>query len=438
MECSFSSECASDVCLPIGAGMRVCSVSCGADSDCGAGWSCDAFGGISGRVCVPDERAEREPTDPGPTDPEPTDPGPTDPPPTDPEPMIDPCLASVADASTQSTCALAMDGDLWCWGGVVWSSEDYDPGYYALGPEKVIEGEDIVDVSDGGLHLCALTSDGRLLCRGENRYGQLGVGHRTDAVAVEEVPGDWAQVSTGYIHTCGIQTDGSLWCWGFGNDGALGIGDYDDRLSPTRVGSDDDWEYVSAGRFGTCGLKNGGEIHCWGDNWPPATDDTILTPKRMGSRTAMWKVDVGTGSACAIREDGALFCWGYSTHGEIGRGFTIDYTVPMQLGTETNYRDVAVGSDHACAIRGGEVWCWGSNEYGQLGVGSTGGEDSLEPVVVRTDGGWESIHAQGHHTCALRDGGRLYCWGENRSGEAGRGDDAVTEPRELCVTDWDA
>ena len=74
---------------------------------------------------------------------------------------------------------------------------------------------------------------------------------------------------------------------------------------------------------------------------------------------------------------------------------------------------------------------------GQLGIGVTSEEPRLEPVVVRTDGGWDSIHAQGFHSCALREGGRLYCWGENRSGEAEGGSDAVTEPRELCVTDWD-
>jgi alpha-tubulin suppressor-like RCC1 family protein len=455
VDCERSLECASDVCLPVDTGRRVCTAGCTTDSECTPGWSCDSFGGVSGRVCVCRATAEAcdgvdddcdgavdeacgavPPDEPEPEpEPEPTmdGPGPTEP---EPEPMVDPCLASQVDASVQSSCAVGMDGDLYCWGGVVWSSEDYDLGYYALAPEPVIVGEDIVQIADGGLHLCALTAEGRLLCRGENQYGQLGVGHRTDIDVAEEVPGEWAEVSTGYIHSCGIKRDGTMWCWGYGNDGALGSGDYDDRLSPAQVGSDSDWEYVSAGRFGTCGLKNGGEVWCWGDNWPPADDGAKLTPDRMGTRDSMVSVDVGTSSACAIRNDGALFCWGYSHNGEVGRGFTIAYTAPIQVGDQMDWTDVAVGAEHVCGVRGDEVWCWGANTHGQLGIGTTGDEPSLEPIVVRTDGGWRSIAAQGDHTCALREGGEVYCWGENRSGESGGGSDAVMEPRELCATDW--
>jgi alpha-tubulin suppressor-like RCC1 family protein len=456
--CDRSLACASSVCLPVEPGRRVCTQSCALDADCLPGWACDGFGGVAEQVCVCSARVEAcdgqdddcdgvvdeacgemvdpEP-EPGPMEPGPLDPDPmTDP---EPEPMVDPCLASVVDASVQSSCAVAMDGNLYCWGGVVWSSEDYELGYYALGPEPVIVGEDLVQIADGGLHLCAITSAGRLLCRGENRYGQLGVGHRTDLDAAAEVEGTWSQVSTGYIHTCGIRDDGSLHCWGYGGDGALGVGDLDARLSPTRVGIHSDWEYVATGRFGTCALRNGGDVYCWGDGWPPVSRETLLTPTRMGTRTGMVMVDVGSASACAIREDGALFCWGYSTNGEVGRGFTLAYSVPLQVGDALDWTDVAVGSDHACGIRGdNEIWCWGANDNGQLGVGAVSDEPSLEPRVVRTDGGWASIHAQGDHSCALREGGRLYCWGENRSGESGGGSDSVSDPRELCVTDWES
>jgi alpha-tubulin suppressor-like RCC1 family protein len=458
VECGAAFECASSVCLPVEAGRRVCTSTCASDADCVAGWSCDAFGGVSDNVCLcraepeacdgedddcdgtVDEACGAPSEDPedGGTDPEPTDPTPTDPTPTDPAPSVDPCLAADVAASAQSSCAVAMDENLYCWGGVVWSNEDYEPGYYALGPEPVIVGEEIAQIADGGLHLCALTADARLLCRGDNGHGQLGLGHRSDLVAAEVVDGDWAEVSTGYIHTCGIKSDGTLWCWGFGGDGALGLGDYDDRLSPTRVGTNDTWEHVAAGRFGTCALRNGGEVHCWGTDWPGASG-ALLTPTRMGTRSQMIDIDVGTSSACAIRDDGALFCWGYSTHGEVGRGFTIDYAAPIQVGDRLDWVDIAVGSDHVCGIAGEEIWCWGDNRVGQLGIGAASETPSLEPVIVRSDGGWSSIRGTGHHTCALRDGGRLYCWGENRSGESGGGDaDSVTEPRELCVTDWSA
>jgi alpha-tubulin suppressor-like RCC1 family protein len=42
---------------------------------------------------------------------------------------------------------------------------------------------------------------------------------------------------------------------------------------------------------------------------------------------------------------------------------------------------LAAGVDHTCALRsGGRVMCWGSNQRGQLGDGTTA--ESLAPLAV--------------------------------------------------------
>jgi alpha-tubulin suppressor-like RCC1 family protein len=98
---------------------------------------------------------------------------------------------------------------------------------------------------------------------------------------------------------------------------------------------------------------------------------------------------------------------------------------------------VAVGEDHACAIRtGGRVACWGRGTFGQLGYGEftesgacssslcygdstvprevvgLGGEGVLDDAV--------RIAAGGHHTCVVRRNGGVACWGWN-DGRLGNG-----------------
>ena len=47
---------------------------------------------------------------------------------------------------------------------------------------------------------------------------------------------------------------------------------------------------------------------------------------------------------------------------------------------------VVAGDDHSCALRqGGTISCWGYNGYGQLGDGTY--DDSLVPVGVTGFGG---------------------------------------------------
>lgn len=91
--------------------------------------------------------------------------------------------------------------------------------------------------------------------------------------------------------------------------------------------------------------------------------------------------------------------------------------------------ELALGSDHSCARRAnGEVWCWGRDLEGQLGDGArrhdTCGTEagftvycSSRPVqvVAQSEGVLEdavTISAEGSDsTCALREGGEVWCWG---------------------------
>ncbi len=60
----------------------------------------------------------------------------------------------------------------------------------------------------------------------------------------------------------------------------------------------------------------------------------------------------------------------------------------------------------------------GGNGSGQLGDGSY--TESAVPVAVWNGGTWSAVSAGGLHTCGLKDGGAMFCWGGER-GERGVG-----------------
>ena len=70
----------------------------------------------------------------------------------------------------------------------------------------------------------------------------------------------------GRDHTCAVRTDGSLWCWGDNFYGQLGQGNRTNRPAPTRVGADTGWAVVSLGANRSCALRGDQSLWCWGSN----------------------------------------------------------------------------------------------------------------------------------------------------------------------------
>lgn len=81
---------------------------------------------------------------------------------------------------------------------------------------------------------------------------------------------------------------------------------------------------------------------------------------------------------------------------------------------------LSAGGAHSCAVReGGSVQCWGSNGSGQLGDGTSDPRD--QPVAVEGLDGVVKVDAGADHTCAVGEDGGVWCWGKNDRGQLGDG-----------------
>ena len=130
---------------------------------------------------------------------------------------------SISSPGSGTTCALATNRTIWCWGksegtrGVVWNTAQGDPAAgTAVGPKQVGSANNWVALEVANTHACAKNTLSELWCWGANANGQLGDGTTNASqtpVKVKANGKSWFSFSLANRATCGIQTNG-LWCWG--------------------------------------------------------------------------------------------------------------------------------------------------------------------------------------------------------------------------------
>jgi len=143
-----------------------------------------------------------------------------------------------------------------------------------------------------------------------------------------------------------------------------------------------------------------------------------------GRPEASVQLALGYLHTCLRKSDGKVQCWGDNGAGQLGDAVSFDAgprspaKVPQDVVGLTDAVQLASGLSHSCAVRrGGTVVCWGFNFFGQLGDGTTQRSSSPVAVVGVTDA--VAAAAGTSFTCALLGGGTVKCWGANYSGQLG-------------------
>lgn len=146
-----------------------------------------------------------------------------------------------------------------------------------------------------------------------------------------------------------------------------------------------------------------------------ATDDR--TPRRRLGRLL-----AGLVAALLLLATG--FAGGYAV-----RGRTLQHAVDLSSATTTGpvsgarsrVARVVQGATHTCALtEGGAVWCWGRDDVGQLGDGKhTATARPVQVTGLLAD--VIDIAAGGRTTCAITYARAVRCWGHNAYGQLGDG-----------------
>ncbi|MBX3188782.1 MAG: hypothetical protein KF819_17320 [Labilithrix sp.] len=136
------------------------------------------------------------------------------------------------------------------------------------------------------------------------------------------------------------------------------------------------------------------------------------------------EVALGERHTCARKPDLTVKCWGDDSRGQNGTGGAAGdggvVTTPQPVAI-TDATRIASGKNHTCVVRtGGRVSCWGDNQDGQLGNGQTNAR-SPTPVDVLNLSDATAIACGANFSCALRATGGVSCWGGGLGGQLGNG-----------------
>lgn len=343
------------------------------------------------------------------------------------------------------TCAVLSKGAVYCWGDNSRGQLGVDPARvgYSEHPVEVQGLNGVIQVTAGDRHTCALRVDGELWCWGDNGRGQLGI--NDPSIAFDAQPrrvdgfgaGDprLVQVEAGDEHTCAIRTEQShigsgnvLYCWGRGTEGQLGDGSASDQHAPVQIFANGTHFVIdiAPGSEHTCALAAGGFVRCWGANREGELGNGTTTPERdawAATVVAGRYTDISAGRefTCGVSDTGGVLCWGRGAEHQLGTGVARSELVPTRADID-GVRTISAGRAHACVTRAiGDVRCWGDNSRGQLGAGHT--SVIAGPVAVASIGKLRNVEVAsgGAHTCAATIAGSLYCWGDNAAGQLGDG-----------------
>ena len=254
-------------------------------------------------------------------------------------------------------------------------------------------------VTAGDATTWGIRSDGSLWSWGWNEKGQggNGVSLRTATPTLSDGNRVWKKAVGGRAYGFFLAEDGSLWAAGTAESGVQGTNDGVDHKVLTRIGTDNDWADMACSRF-------------WGY------------------------------SAFAIKTNGTLWAWGENSAGQLGIGNTQAQTLPVQVGTDTDWKQGAAGVSSVLALKAdGSLWGWGLNMYGEL-FGYEGRQSS--PVRLGSETDWEKVLVIEFRAYAVKKDGTLWAWGDNsrnllgfntpteeESTSEGNPVEVVTEPR---------
>jgi alpha-tubulin suppressor-like RCC1 family protein len=296
----------------------------------------------------------------------------------------------------------------------------------------------VVQIATSNSDGYALTSVGAVYGWGVNSYGELGNGqltpYETKAVKLEFPAGvKISSLANPMPFDAGLAIDSTGHAWGWGLNAANDICLSGLVISrPQQLPLDDvtlatgartHALFDSKGAVYACGSGDAGELGNGSTASASMPTPVVGLPSgvRVTALTSSWE---GSG---ALLANGDYYNWGYNAAGQLGNNSTTNSAVPVKVDLSRPVTQVFQGGSGpkngqtVALLRGGDAWTWGENDRGQLGIGTR--TSSEVPVKVHVPKGvtFRSVSSGGYASYGIDQGGRLWAWGDNSSGQLGTG-----------------
>jgi len=190
-------------------------------------------------------------------------------------------ILSMSARDSGHTCVIASNNLAYCWGNGVsgqlgnntLASSKVPVAVYTAG---VLSGKTILSISNGMHHTCVIASDNQSYCWGSGS-GRLGNGLTANSPVPVAVTSSGAltgktvlSVSGGANFTCAIASNSKAYCWGDNVMGTLGNNTQDNSLVPVSVYesgllSDKTISSIASGNGHSCTIASDSQAYCWGD-----------------------------------------------------------------------------------------------------------------------------------------------------------------------------
>jgi alpha-tubulin suppressor-like RCC1 family protein len=357
------------------------------------------------------------------------------------------CYESLKFGGTH-TLGIKSDGNLWGWGrgdyGHLGTANWTEPNPIQVGTISSIQ-----NIYAGLINTFVIKVDGTLWGIGSNLNGSLGVNSTSENFTTFQqitTTNNWLKIAPSLFFTLALKTDGTIWAWGQDDHNQTGNPPASQsQNTPIQVGIANDWIDVATTTSKTAfALKADGTIWGWGFNphsllVSSSSVYSVATPFQVNGVTGFVKMSAGGTHILAQKADGTLWAWGTGPGRGIGESPTIG-SVPLQISTDT-WSYFTTGDATSFGIKtDGTLWAWGININGQLGLGTE--TNHSVPVQIGTDTNWETVQARNYTTTmATKTDGTVWYWGTNYSGEFGNGLDYqeiyFTTPQlspNVCIT----
>ncbi|XP_060033054.1 secretion-regulating guanine nucleotide exchange factor isoform X2 [Erinaceus europaeus] len=283
-----------------------------------------------------------------------------------------------------------------------------------------------------------------LFAWGANSYGQLGLGHKEDVLLPQQLnnfcePECVRRLTGGGGHSAVVTDGGRLFVCGQNKDGQLGLGHTEDVLcfTPCKFFLGCPVQYVACGWDFTIILTENGQVLSCGSNsfgqlGVPQGPQRCVVPQLIEFlREKVVSIAAGLRHALAATERGVLFQWGTGLASS-GRRLCPGQTLPPFLTAKQpsevtgleNSKAICVlaGSDHSASLTdSGELYVWGSNKHGQLAT-----QAAFLPLPQKIeahcfqDEKVTAVWSGWTHLVAQTETGKVFTWGRADYGQLGR------------------